>query len=320
MKLCIAVPYYGAAHALFFRCIQELIRTPPCPLALIDVIGDSLIPRGRNTLVWKFLETDAEALLFIIFTPQQVSRILSHDLDHFPCIGGLYAKKKPEPAWVLNTFAEGPHKSGPDGLLKVRFAGTGFMLVTRKILEEIAAKWPDRKYIADSDEEGDYRYDYFPIGPRNIIVPDCPEKKPGEERYLSEDWAFSELVRQLGYDVVVDTQIRLEHMGLVHFPIKPESVLSQEGARDLHIGRKTQEFLTNVPIFVSDPSPNTGNLARRLIDVDSLVTHIAPGNIITNGAAAPAPDPSNVVPPPLVPFSPEPAEGFPVSTSNTNAA
>jgi len=298
MKLCIAIPYYGAAHALFFRCIQDISRQPPCPLTLIDVIGDSLIPRGRNTLAWRFLQTDCDAVLFIdsdiVFSPGHVSRILSHDLAKHPCVGGIYPKKKVEPSWVLNTFPEGPNQPPEaDGLLPVQYAGTGFMLITRKVMEEIAAKWPHRRYAADSDEDGDERYDYFPIGPRNIILPELPDLDIGAERYLSEDWAFCELVRALGYDVVVDTEVRLEHMGQVNYPIKAEEALPKQTVNDIRIGQLTQKFLTNVSIFASNGNPETGEPARRLIDVDQMVSRITPPP--TQPAAAS----SQVVPPPL---------------------
>lgn len=285
MRLCLGIPYYGACHALFFKAIQNLHRTPPCPFAIVDVIGDSLVPRARNTLTWRFMQsTDFDHLLFIdsdiIFTPGHVEAIIAHDTTRYPVIGGLYPKKKVEPNWVLNTFEGGPNQPGEDGLLPVKYAGTGFLLVTRKILEEIAERWPERRYQSDSDEEGDYRYDYFPIGPRNSIVPDAPDLAPGEERYLSEDWAFCELVRALGYPVVVDTRVRLEHQGMVHYPIAADQVLPRQALQDMAIGQRCQSHLSNVQVFEA----NGAFQGKRLIDVDALVGALNPTT--SNHAAA----------------------------------
>jgi hypothetical protein len=282
VKLSIGIPYYGQCHALFNRCLDQLKRQPPCKqLSIIDIIGDSLIPRARNYLAWKFLhETDSDALLFIdsdiIFAPGHVQRILSHDLEQYPCIGGMYPKKQPQVSWVLNTFEDGPTTAGPDGLLPVKYAGTGFLLITRKLLETIMERHPDFLYRADNDEQGSNRYDFFPTGPRNRILPHLRACKAGEERYLSEDWAFCELVRSAGFPVMVDTEVRLEHYGWVHYPIRSDQVLTREELHSIHIGSALQNHLSNVAIHHGKTEDGQD---LRLVDVDALVQAVLPPDV-----------------------------------------
>lgn len=275
MKLCLGLPYYSQAHAMFFKCLAEMQLQPPCPYQIVDIIGDSLIPRARNTLTYKFLaETDCTHLLFvdsdIFFSPGQVSRLISHDLNFYPVIGGLYPKKQLAPSWVINTEEDGPQEPQADGLLPCKYVGTGFMLISRTVLEEIMDRWPDRKYMPDTDESGSWRYDFWPIGPINRILPEIEHPDLGQQRYLSEDWAFCEMVRQLGHPIVADTEVKLEHQGLVSYPIPPEKVVPQAALAHFTIGQRVESYLKGVDVYHADGEHE----GKRLIDVDALVEAI----------------------------------------------
>jgi hypothetical protein len=100
----------------------------------------------------------------------------------------------------------------------VKYAGTGFLCIAREVLERIIKEMPELRYDPDEgDGEPGSLWDFFRVG-----VWECPET--GYRRYLSEDWWFCQIARDLGYDVMMDTQIVCKHVGQFVYPFdSPES-------------------------------------------------------------------------------------------------
>jgi FkbM family methyltransferase len=177
-----------------------------------NAIGDSLVTRARNTLTNEFLRSACDTLLFIdddlLYTPDQVARLLAHSED---VVGGLYPKKKPGPAeWVLNTLIPAA-QARDDGLMQVRYVGTGFMKIRRSVFNRMLERWRDRMAYRLDSRPDLIEYDFWPVGV--YTYPD------GYKRYLSEDWYFCQLWLDIGGSVWADTRIQLAHIGTCVFPI-----------------------------------------------------------------------------------------------------
>ncbi len=172
--------------------------------------GDSLVARARNNLAHNFLRTDADYLLFLDtdldFSPEDIKKLIDRRRDD-AVVCGQYAIKQPELRYCYNKIQG--EQVGPDGLLKVGEAGTGCMLIPRKILEDIRDKMPALAYTDDVFR--DKRVSFFNVG----VV---------GGRYLSEDWLFCRYCYQLGYSVYVHTEILLGHHGWMRYPL-PEPFL-----------------------------------------------------------------------------------------------
>jgi hypothetical protein len=168
------------------------------------------------------MESDCTHMLFIdsdlTFSADQVIRIMGHDAD---VVGGLYCKKQDgaDAELVINTSV--PYEeinSGPmDGLMTVRYVGTGFLRVTKAVIQQMIDKWPEIAYKEDPDHKKTAWdiwhsgvYDYQANGYSN----DWPR------RYLSEDWWFCQRCQDLGIKVWVDRRICLKHTGSIAFPLK----------------------------------------------------------------------------------------------------
>lgn len=96
-------------------------------------------------------------------------------------------------------------KVDEDGFMKVHDAPTGFMVIKRSVFEKMMAAYPELNYISDSD------YNRENKGPHYRFF-DCMVD-PKSKRYLSEDYTFCHLWRQIGGDVYVDVQSNLTHQG-----------------------------------------------------------------------------------------------------------
>lgn len=167
-------------------------------------VGDSLVSRSRNVLAAEFLKTDCTHLLFIdtdlIFSPDHVARLVSHDKD---IVCGLYPKKQRKLAWVCNMIAG--EEANENGLQRIKYAGTGFLMIHRRVFESMIAAHPEIAYNPDAEEEGS-KWDLFPVGVY-------------KKRYLSEDWFFCQRALDLGFDVWADTRVILKHVGEMIYPV-----------------------------------------------------------------------------------------------------
>lgn len=211
-KVFLAMPVYGGYDPHFVTSLMELVRRPPFEMVVHPVIGDSLVSRARNRAAAKFLASDCTHFLFLdtdlIFSVEHLARLVGHDE---PIVAGLYPKKQVETAWVCNLI-EG-HDGSPDerGLVPVRYAGTGCLLVAREVFFRMIEAHPEIAYDPDSGDEPGEKWDLFPVG-------------VFQRRYLSEDWFFCQRALDLGYTVWMDPSVILKHVGSAIYPIeKPEA-------------------------------------------------------------------------------------------------
>ena len=90
--------------------------------------------------------------------------------------------------------------------IKIREGATGFMMIERSVFEEYGEAHPELWYTPDHIREGEFSPD------RKICAYfDCKINK--QNRYLSEDYMFSENCRELGIDIWALPMIELMHSG-----------------------------------------------------------------------------------------------------------
>lgn len=230
----VATPCYGGAvsvrtmHAFIGLLLHGLRRGFAVTFETLS--HESLITRGRNTLVAKFLDKpDATHLLFvdadIAFEPAQVERMLAFDED---VVAGVYPLKSVEwdhaamarvragegldtaPIRYVGKPCEGGELQRRDGFVTASHAGTGFMLIRRAAILGMVAAYPETHYAAahaaDADEQSPNQYALFD----GMIDPET-------RHYLSEDYTFCWRWRRIGGQIWLDTQSRLGHVGLHEF-------------------------------------------------------------------------------------------------------
>ena len=201
------------------------------PLQVMMQRGESLITRARNNCVASFLENPQWTHLFWIdadigFSTQAFYRLLLADRD---VVAGVYPLKRENwpaqgvpagttqadfermyTAYTVNTdVAAGAQKISlkvdEQGFMQVNEAPTGFMVIKRAVFEKLMAAYPELNYISDSDyssADKGLHYRFF----------DCMVD-PQTKRYLSEDYTFCHLWRQIGGEIYVDAQSNLTHQG-----------------------------------------------------------------------------------------------------------
>lgn len=180
--------------------------------------NESLVQRGRNTLVKKFLDTDATHLFWcdadIEFKAIDVLNLILTDKD---IIGGMYTKKTINWTSIRKALLAKPNMSDAEvqafagdfvfdafpnvGFTiyeptQVKHIGTGFLSIKREVIEKMIEQFPQIKYT----DNGETKYTIF----------DCGIK---DDEYLSEDYWFCDKARTLNYQIYALPSVELNHVG-----------------------------------------------------------------------------------------------------------
>ncbi len=237
----IATPCYGGLVTQgFMQSVIALMTQAGAhgvDLSLGMLGHDALITRSRNTLLARFLhETAASHILFIdadiVFDPAQVLRMLRAGKD---VVAGMYPLKvlhwdhraqdrmtrgeTAETAAMLyvGQLCEGAELERDGAFATGRYAGTGFMMISRGAVERMIAAYPATRYRAA------HAYPLPPAGaPDQYALFDCLiDEATGD--YLSEDFAFCRRWRALGGRIWLDCEGALTHCGPFDFRGRPAS-------------------------------------------------------------------------------------------------
>ena len=192
--------------------------------------NDALITRARAEMVAGFLaDPVATHLMFIdadiAFQPEQALRLLAFDKDvvaaAYPLKGidwkgatkAAVAGRPPQSAalkYVVG-WAEPERIAGHHGFARVRYAGTGFILIRRQVFVRLCNAHPELKYRRVNSAN-----DQLVDSPHRFALFDCMID-PETGAYLSEDFAFCRRWTDLGGEIWLDLQSRLTHYGQYAF-------------------------------------------------------------------------------------------------------
>lgn len=200
MSVLICTPCYGGmVTAAYLRsCLEAKAQFHIGGLRHDWLIGwnESLVTRARNEMTATFLKTDWSHMMWIDadmeFEPEGIAALWNKNHD----IGvGVYSMKradKPLSAWREGKLVR--LEECPNGPFEVDYAGTGFMMIRRNVIETLAAK-------AESYE-----------GP-NGRAPALYMTPVHNDGFESEDYYFCRKAREAGFKVMADPSIKLGHWG-----------------------------------------------------------------------------------------------------------
>lgn len=212
-RLHFCIPCYGGQinEGCFISMLKYMATAQRLGLnfTIDTMVNESLIPRGRNSLVAKMLHFEPKSthLMFIDadigFEPEEIFKLVLADKD---VSGGLYPKKALPISYVVNKV---PDAQKQGNLVEVLNLGTGFMLIKREVIEKMITQFPELHYV---DSIGlDPKYDPFKYALFDTEI------DPETKEYLSEDYLFCKRWREMGGKIWADLSITLTHMGYYSF-------------------------------------------------------------------------------------------------------
>ena len=185
----------------------------------------SLIPVARNYLVSEVLRNNRFTHLLFIdadlgFDPLLVPRLVAADKD---VVAGIYPLKHLNVPAIRNLPPDKPiaatyhyavsicpgTQPTSDGFAQAEYAATGFMLIRRTVLEQMAAHYAELKYThmftlpgSPSMPASDHLYSLFDTS-----------LDPEQGLYLPEDYTFCRRWRAMGGEIWVDIFSKFKHIG-----------------------------------------------------------------------------------------------------------
>ena len=168
---------------------------------------DALVDRARSMVATRFLlDTTHDVFLSldddIIYDPLDVVKACELVHKGYDIVGAGYVAKKDGGSHIMaKPFPGQTIRFGADSEpVEVRCVSTGFMAISRKVFEKMSDTLP----LCHADRKEIKMYPFFQPQPKEI---------DGKMIYLSEDWAFCERARDLGFNVWLDPSIWLAHAG-----------------------------------------------------------------------------------------------------------
>lgn len=208
--------------------------------------SESLITRARNKIVRDFLATENFTHLFFIdsdieFVPEAAMRLLLADRD---VVAGIYPMKVMQwpdqglprattrhdyetnyTSYPFNPVGRGTRKVSEfvdaDGFIEVVEAPTGFMCIKRDVFLKLMAAYRHLQYTPDGPPG-------HPLEALHWRFFDCTVDHE-TNRYLSEDFAFCRLWRDIGGKVYADSMSHLGHLGQHMFRGNLKASLQAQG-------------------------------------------------------------------------------------------
>lgn len=220
--------YNGMVTVPYMVSLFNMTRTLANEGVHVDIMNpshESLITRARNFIANEFLRQEEYSHLLFIdsdigFPPDTASRYLRADKD---IVCGIYPLKnlnlhtlRAMPKQITDKEAEAASlnytvRVKPDtamdehGLRSALYGSTGFMLIKRQVLVEMAKAYPELKYNYSYASTYDHMYDNFAFFDTMI------DSETGD--YLPEDYAFCRRWTCLGKEVHVDMLSKFMHVG-----------------------------------------------------------------------------------------------------------
>lgn len=163
--------------------------------------GCAAIDFARSLMATRALREGYDELLWvdddIVFDPDDIARLREHQAM---LVAGVCAKKGTRALALHKLPGSSELRLGDrGGLAEVRYAGTGFMYTQRALYDAMARELPEC-----NGQFGESVIPYF--------LPFVVETEDGPW-YLGEDFAFCERARRAGCPVLVDTRLRIFHIG-----------------------------------------------------------------------------------------------------------
>lgn len=241
-NLFVAMPVYRTMDSLTVQSVVGLVAAQlskrEFSMKMKMHVGECPIGRARNDLTHEFLKTESTHILFIdadiVFSYEQVRRILEHDED---IVGGFYPKKQEGKASLVCNTLGAVSAPRQDGLVEMKYMGTGFLMVSRRVFEVMRQKIGDQIAYTDDRDHKTIKYDFWRMG---VAI----DTNTGTKRWLSEDWQFCQFALDCGFKVWADANILVRHSGMALYPLQtqlPELLLPRSQMISEHAGQTASD-------------------------------------------------------------------------------
>lgn len=213
--LWVAIPAYtGFVHVETAHCVnvevyEALNRNIPFLVTFHE--QDPIISRCRNSMVANFLASDPKVFTDMIFldadvgfSPGSLVKLAQYPVD---IVGAVYPFRRDPLGFPVQLLKD----KTPDpthGLIQVAGVAAGCLRISRKALEKMVETFPELQYEEDNVPQK-HTWAFFDFVRR--------PNKDGKNIFCGEDYVFCALAREAGFNVWVDPDMSMQHVGAKKF-------------------------------------------------------------------------------------------------------
>jgi hypothetical protein len=202
-------------HPMFENSLVEMVEKNAQHQFLFERILGATLDQSRSTLlgIWKKFYDEGNIYDYfwildedISFGPEAIDMLIEADR---PIIGATYSYKTdrgPKGNMPVSKFLPG-EKVRPDGTIRAKWLNGGFIFARKDALLKMIERYPELRWERSRKEEGD---DIDIEGSWALWLPFI-QRDFGIRQYLTEDYAFCERAKQVGFDIWCHTKIRVVH-------------------------------------------------------------------------------------------------------------
>jgi len=203
IHLVVATPCFGGQVSTLYVnsifALQRAVRSLSNVRFKIELRdGDALITRARANLMTSFLDDPAGVYPIKRVNWEKAQRAFAVGRPNVPAASLDYVLEINDP----------DHVAVVNGFTRVRYAGTGFLMIRRHVFEKMCAH-PDYAPLQFLRE---HSHDALAGSPNRFALFECMID-PATGTYLSEDFAFCKRWTDIGGEIWADLQSCLDHVG-----------------------------------------------------------------------------------------------------------
>ncbi|MDD4892398.1 MAG: hypothetical protein PHH73_00165 [Candidatus Rickettsiella isopodorum] len=230
-KVLLAMAVYQNVKPLSFRSIIDTLRNSR-DVGFDLEYDDALISRSRNLLTMRFLESKYKVILFIdddiFFIPEHIDILSKHCLNGYDIIGGLYPTRSGKTCasrMVKGTRCHTPVKNTQP--IEAEYISTGFMAIHRKVFEKLINENKIKLAYGDRERFSDVE-PYYPFF----------EAMWHDGEWLSEDWGFCKIAKDVGFKCWLSPSVFLGHEGRYVYTLRDAFRLPVDNNKVIELYRK----------------------------------------------------------------------------------
>ncbi len=215
MEVLVCAPVWRAREEANRLALHDL-HTDPRFTASPPIFNDADIARARSRGATYFLDrTSADVALWVDsdldFKDTDAAMICEQAMDERTSIvAGVYPTRRASQAVPASRLLlDHPYVFGDDPTPQpIQWAAGGFTAVHRRVYERLAKEDPEMTMLHANDELYRMRPFYLQMAGTN---------DDGSAIWLSEDWAFSERARRVGFPSYANCAVELAHIGVYRY-------------------------------------------------------------------------------------------------------
>lgn len=184
---------YGGAHGLTVSCLLSLQKhlMSVGHTVITDIVANgSILPKVRNGIVKRFIDGDADVLLFIdsdmLFEPRDIEKLINAPFD-ISVIN--YRTKNNAIKWLAVPIDDAGEWR------EVALAGTGIMAIKREAVEKMVVAYP-----ASYSDNG-------------VMTPCLFDFVLDDSKYYGEDYVFCKKFTDIGGKIYMLADAYTGHIG-----------------------------------------------------------------------------------------------------------